>query len=75
MNSPSYRRVFRELLGKYRDCDAVVVDTRFNGGGWLHGDIANLLSGREYARFVPRGQYIGSEPFTQWYKTLCGSDE
>ncbi len=68
MNSPSYRRVFRELLGKYRDCDAVVVDTRFNGGGWLHGDIANLLSGREYARFVPRGQYIGSEPFTQWYK-------
>lgn len=68
MDSDSYRRVFQDLLGKYRNCDAVVVDTRFNGGGWLHNDLAILLSGREYARFVPRGQYIGSEPFMQWHK-------
>ena len=68
MDSRSYRTVFRDLLGKYRNCDAVVVDTRFNGGGWLHNDLAILLSGREYARFVPRGQYIGSEPFMQWHK-------
>ncbi len=68
MDSPSFRRVFSELLGKYRNHEAVVVDTRWNGGGWLHNDIALLLSGREYVRFVPRGQYIGSEPFTQWTK-------
>ena len=37
-----------------------VVDTRYNGGGWLHNDIALLLGGREYVRFSPRGQYIGS---------------
>lgn len=68
MDSESYRRIYKELLGKYRNCDAVVVDTRFNGGGWLHNDVALLLSGKEYARFTPRGQYIGSEPFMQWYK-------
>ena len=68
MDSPSFRTVFSELLGKYRNHDAVVVDTRYNGGGWLHNDIAVLLSGKEYVRFVPRGQYIGSEPFTRWTK-------
>lgn len=68
MDSPSFRRVFSELLGKYRNHEAVVVDTRYNGGGWLHNDIAVLLSGKEYVRFAPRGKYIGSEPFTRWTK-------
>ncbi len=68
MDSPSFRTAYDRLLGKYRNCDAVIVDTRFNGGGWLHNDVALLLSGREYARYAPRGQYIGSEPFSQWTK-------
>ncbi|MDE6486756.1 MAG: PDZ domain-containing protein [Muribaculaceae bacterium] len=68
MDSPSFRTVYDRLLGKYRNHEAVIVDTRFNGGGWLHNDIALLLSGREYVRFTPRGQYIGSEPFSQWTK-------
>lgn len=68
MDSSSYNDVFERLLGKYRNCDAVVVDTRYNGGGWLHNDLAVLLSGKEYVRFTPRGRYIGSEPFSQWYK-------
>lgn len=46
----------------------LLVDTRYNGGGWLHNDIALLLSGKEYVRFMPRGRYIGSEPFSQWTK-------
>jgi C-terminal processing protease CtpA/Prc len=68
MDSPSFRDVYDQLLGKYRNCEAVIVDTRWNSGGWLHNDIANLLSGTEYVRFTPRGQYIGSEPFSQWTK-------
>ena len=68
MDSPSFREVFSELLGKYRNREAIVVDTRWNGGGWLHNDIALLLGGKEYVRFMPRGKYIGSEPFTQWTK-------
>ncbi len=68
MNSPSYRTVYDQLLGKYRNREAAIVDTRFNGGGWLHNDLAVLLSGREYVKFMPRGRYIGSEPFSQWHK-------
>ena len=68
MDSPSFRAVYERLLGKYRNAEAVVVDTRWNGGGWLHNDLAQLLSGRKYVDFKPRGQYIGSEPFSQWTK-------
>lgn len=68
MDSPSFRTVYDQLLGKYRNREAVVVDTRWNGGGWLHNDVAQLLGGKEYVRFSPRGQYIGSEPFSQWTK-------
>jgi len=68
MNSSSFREVYQNLLGKYRDKEAVVVDTRFNGGGWLHDDLATLLSGKEYQQFSPRGAYIGSDPFNKWNK-------
>ena len=71
MDSESFRRVFSEMLGKYRTCEAVIVDTRHNGGGWLHDDLVTLLSGKEYMRFEPRGQYIGSDPFTKWTKPSC----
>ena len=68
MDSPSFRAVFEDMLGKHRNADAIIVDTRFNGGGWLHNDLAILLGGKEYVRYTPRGRYIGSEPFTQWFK-------
>jgi C-terminal processing protease CtpA/Prc/Tol biopolymer transport system component len=68
MDSESFREVYSKLLGKYRNCDAAVVDTRWNSGGWLHNDIAQLLNGKEYVRYSPRGQYIGSDPFSQWNK-------
>ncbi|MXV39064.1 peptidase S41 [Flavobacteriaceae bacterium Ap0902] len=68
MNSNSFREVYKNLLGKYRDKKAVVVDTRFNGGGWLHDDLVTLLGGKEYQQFTPRGRYIGSDPFNKWTK-------
>lgn len=71
MNSQSFREVYSELLGRCRNKEAVIVDTRHNGGGWLHDDLATLLSGKEYQRFMPRGQYIGSDPFNKWLKPSC----
>ncbi|MCC8071683.1 MAG: PDZ domain-containing protein [Bacteroidales bacterium] len=71
MDSESFRTVFSELLGRYRNCDAVIVDVRHNGGGWLHEDLAILLSGKEFAQFKPRGQYVGSDPFNRWNKPSC----
>ena len=71
MDSESFRRVYSDLLGKYRTCEAVIVDTRHNGGGWLHDDLATLLGGTGYIRFEPRGQYIGTEPYNKWTKPSC----
>ena len=72
MNSPSFRTLYSELLSeKNRTKEAVIVDTRHNGGGWLHDDLVTLLNGKEYQIFVPRGQYIGSDPFNKWLKPSC----
>ena len=71
MDSESFRNVYSKLLGKYRTCEAVIVDTRHNGGGWLHDDLATLLDGKAYIRFEPRGQYIGTEPYSKWTKPSC----
>lgn len=68
MDSESFRETYSKTLGKFRNKEALIVDTRFNGGGWLHNDLINLLGGKKYADFTPRGQYIGSEPMTQCAK-------
>lgn len=71
MDSPSFRQTFSDLLGRYRNYDAVIIDTRHNGGGWLHEDLAVLLSGTEFARYTPRGKFVGSDPFNRWFKPSC----
>lgn len=68
MNSSSFREVYSELLGRCRNKESVIIDTRHNGGGWLHDDLVTLLGGKEYQRFEPRGQYIGSDPYNKWIK-------
>ena len=71
MDSQSFREVFSNALGKYRNCEALIVDTRHNGGGWLHDDLATFLGGKAYIEFRPRGQYIGTEPYDKWTKPSC----
>lgn len=72
MNSESFRTVFSELLNeKNRQKDAVIIDDRHNGGGWLHDDLCTLLSGKEYQKFVPHGKYIGKDPWNKWTKPSC----
>jgi len=71
MDSPSFREVYSKALGKYRTCDALIVDTRHNGGGWLHDDLVTLLGGKSYVQWQPRGQYIGTEPYSKWTKPSC----
>ncbi|MBR6197130.1 MAG: PD40 domain-containing protein [Bacteroidaceae bacterium] len=71
MNSPSFRVLYSELLGRYRNTEGVIIDTRHNGGGWLHDDVVTLLSGKEYQKFMPRGQYVGSDPYNKYTKKSC----
>lgn len=68
MDDGSYREFYDQVMGKYVNKKALVVDTRFNGGGWLHDDLATFLNGKQYLTFVPREHQIGMEPAGKWSK-------
>ena len=68
MNDASFRKVYDDALGKHYAKEGLIVDTRFNGGGWLHDDLATFLNGENYIDFRPRGQNLGSEPQFKWSK-------
>jgi Tol biopolymer transport system component/C-terminal processing protease CtpA/Prc len=68
MNDPSYRVLFDEALGKYANRESLIVDTRSNGGGWLHDDLVTFLGGKKYLDVISRGQYMGFEPQRKWTK-------
>lgn len=71
MNSASYREFYSDVLGRNFEKKALIVDTRFNGGGWLHDDLVTFLSGKKYADYYPGGRYFGSEPIYKWSKPSC----
>jgi C-terminal processing protease CtpA/Prc len=73
MNDSSYREFYEQVLGKHFDKEAIVVDTRFNGGGWLHDDLATFLSGQAYMKLYPRtdvdpGVEYSGDSLTRWTK-------
>ena len=69
MNDGSYRNTFDAVMGKNFDKEALIVDTRFNGGGWLHDDLATFLSGKRYLDFAPQGNKLkDGEPMGRWSK-------
>jgi tricorn protease len=68
MNDASYRQTFSDALGRASGKQALIVDTRFNGGGNLHDELATLLAGKQYLEFLPRGQSLGWEPVSKWVK-------
>lgn len=72
MDAASFHEFYKNLLSeKNRMRDAVIVDTRHNGGGWLHNDVCIALSGKAYSRYTPRGKFIGNDPFDRWVKPSC----
>jgi len=68
MDDSSMRTSFEEALGRNIGKQALIVDTRFNGGGNIHEQLSDFLSGHKYFDIVPHGQYVGSEPYDKWTK-------
>ena len=72
MNDQSYRIMFGKVLGKNFNKKALIVGTRFNGGGWLHDHLVTFLSGKLYLRFAPQGHLLpGGESMDKWDKPSC----
>ncbi len=68
MGDGSFRTVYSDILGKYNNCEGIVIDTRFNGGGRLHEDIEILFSGEKYLTQVIRGRESCDMPSRRWNK-------
>ncbi|MEI7731036.1 MAG: S41 family peptidase [Verrucomicrobiota bacterium] len=68
MGDGGFRDTYAEVLGRHSDKEGLIVDTRFNGGGWLHDDLVSLLSGKTYYTYIPRGNAIGKDPLEKWQR-------
>ena len=62
MNDPSMRTVIEEVLGKHIDDEALIVDTRFNGGGNHHRKVRQYPQPR--TRFH-RSAFLANEDWFQ----------
>lgn len=66
MDDNSFREVYEQVLGKYNKKEAIVIDTRNNGGGRLHEDIQILFSGEKYLTQVVRDRETCDMPSRRW---------
>ena len=68
MSDGPYRTVFEDVMGKYVNADALILDTRFNGGGDLVSDLSMFLTGERYLDYAIESRSVGYEPTFRWTK-------
>lgn len=68
MSDGPYRSVYEEMMGKYVDRKAVIIDTRFNGGGDLVSDLAMFFTGQKFLDYATEQRSVGYEPTFRWTK-------
>jgi tricorn protease len=68
MSDSAYRSAYEEVLGKFANKDAIVIDTRFNGGGDLVADLDMFLSGKKFFDYTNDKRSTGYEPNFRWTK-------
>ncbi len=55
MNWPSFERFERELTASGLGKEGLVIDVRFNGGGWTTDYLMTVLTYKQHAYTIPRG--------------------
>lgn len=68
MGDGPYRGIYEDMMGKYFDKEAMVVDTRFNGGGDLVADLAMFFTGVPFITYATEAKVVGGEPTARWTK-------
>tara|TARA_R110001599_G_scaffold161642_5_gene350295 strand:+ start:8166 stop:11402 length:3237 start_codon:yes stop_codon:yes gene_type:complete len=68
MSDGPYRSIYEDMMGKFSDRKAVVVDTRFNGGGDLVADLAMFFTGEPFLTYATEAKVVGGEPTSRWTK-------
>jgi C-terminal processing protease CtpA/Prc/Tol biopolymer transport system component len=75
MNLPSFERFERELKASGYGKKGIVIDVRYNGGGWTTDRVMTVLTTQQHAYTVPRGatnnlqrdnkKYAGNYPYNE----------
>jgi C-terminal processing protease CtpA/Prc len=68
MGDGPYRSIYSDMMGKYFECEGIIVDTRFNGGGDLVGDLAMFFTGESFITYATEAKVVGGEPTFRWTK-------
>lgn len=68
MSDGPYRTIYDRMMGKFMDKKAVIVDTRFNGGGDLVADLAMFFTGVPFITYETELRQVGGEPTSRWTK-------
>lgn len=68
MSDGPYRHTYEKAMGKFHQCDGLIVDTRFNSGGDLVGDITMFLTGKNFITYATESRDLGMEPTFRWTK-------
>ncbi|HEY4785683.1 MAG TPA: S41 family peptidase [Bacteroidales bacterium] len=68
MNDYNYRDIVAKSLSQDYDKEAIIIDTRYDNGGWIHDDLIDFLRGIKYASFERRNNAYGIDPLLKWTK-------
>ena len=68
MNWTSFERFERELAASGINKEGIVIDVRFNGGGWTTDYLMAVLSVKQHAYTIPRGAADNLEEENQKFK-------
>lgn len=68
MNDGAYRSVLHDMLGKFDNREAVIVDGRFNGGGDLVADLVMFFGGTRFSVYGTHWRDVDREPTSRWIK-------
>jgi len=71
MGMPSFERFEREFTARAYGKDGIVIDVRYNGGGWTTDYLMTILNYQQHAYTIPRGAaknlLIEKEKFRDFY--------
>jgi C-terminal processing protease CtpA/Prc/Tol biopolymer transport system component len=70
MGDGPYRSIYNDMMGRFADKKAMVVDTRFNGGGDLVADLAMFFTGEPFLTYAIEGKVVGGEPTSRYTKPV-----
>ncbi len=69
MNWTSFERFERELMAAGYGKDGILIDVRYNGGGWTTDYLMAVLTVRQHAYTVPRGATESLQNHTKYQQT------